>query len=64
MLGFLSLALRLVEARLQVVHVPSSWQLRQEDAEDGRVDATGCVGPFFPKIIVFSILGSSDIVVF
>jgi hypothetical protein len=27
--------------------------LRREKAEDGRVDAMGCVGPFYLRIVVF-----------
>jgi hypothetical protein len=51
-LGFFSLASRLVEARRWVVHVTSLWKLHRVKAEDEQVDATGCVGPFYPKIIV------------
>jgi hypothetical protein len=43
-LGFLSLASRLADARLQVVHVTSSRRSRGVEAEDGRVDATSCIG--------------------
>jgi hypothetical protein len=63
-LGFPSLALRLPEARLQVVHVASSQRLRREEAEDGRVDAMSYVGHFYPKIIISSVLDSRGIVVF
>jgi hypothetical protein len=34
------------------------------EAEDGRVDATGCVGLFYPKNVVSSVLGPRGIVVF
>jgi hypothetical protein len=44
-LGFPSLALRLVEAQLRVVHVTSSQRLRRDEAQDRRVNAMGCVGP-------------------
>jgi hypothetical protein len=44
--------------------VTSSWSLRRDKAEDGRVDVTGCVGPFYLKIVVSSVLGHSGIVVF
>jgi hypothetical protein len=47
-----------------LVHVVSLQWLRQEKAEDGWVDATGCIGPFYPKIIVFVVLGHMGIVVF
>jgi hypothetical protein len=63
-LGFLSFALRLAEARLRVVHVASLRRLCREEAEDRRVDATGCVGPFYPKIDVSSVLCPRGIVVF
>jgi hypothetical protein len=64
MLGFTSLPIRLAEARLRMVHVASSLRLRREIAEDGLVDTTGCVRPFYPKITVFSVLGLTGIIVF
>jgi hypothetical protein len=33
-------------------------------AEDGRVNATGCVRPFYSKTIIFSVLGHRDNLVF
>ncbi len=45
-------------------HVASSWRLGREKAEDGWVDATGCVRPFYPKIIISSVFGYRGIVVF
>jgi hypothetical protein len=30
--------------------------LRGVEGEDGLVDAMGCVGPFYPKIVVFYVL--------
>jgi hypothetical protein len=51
-LGFLSQASRLAEAQQRVVHVASSWRLRRVEAEDERVDVTGCVRLFYPKIVV------------
>jgi hypothetical protein len=39
LLGFLSLASRLVKTRCRIVHVTSSWRLRQDQVEDRRVDA-------------------------
>jgi hypothetical protein len=48
----------------QMVHVASSWRLRQIDAEDERVDATGCIGPFYPNFAVFIVLGPNGILVF
>jgi hypothetical protein len=38
--------------------------LRWDAAEGGRVDATGCVGPFYPNFIVFIVLGPKGIVIF
>jgi hypothetical protein len=34
----------------------SSQRLRRVEVEDGWIDATGCVRPFYPKITVFYIL--------
>jgi hypothetical protein len=34
------------------------------EAEDGWIDAMGCVGALYPKIIVFSILCARDNLVF
>jgi hypothetical protein len=48
---------KLAEARWRVVHVASSWRSRGVKAEDGCVDVTGCVRPFYPKIVVFIVLG-------
>jgi hypothetical protein len=47
-----------------MVHVASLWRLRREEVEDGQVDAMGCVGPFYPKIIVSSVLDFMGIIVF
>jgi hypothetical protein len=63
-LGFLSLASRLVEVRRRVVHVAPSWRLRQDQVEDEWVDVMGYVGPCYPYFIVFYVLGPSGIVVF
>jgi hypothetical protein len=38
--------------------------LCQVEAEDGRVEATGCIGSFYPRIIGFYVLGSMGIIVF
>jgi hypothetical protein len=62
-LGFLSLASRLVEARRRVVHVVPLWRLRRGQVEDGRVDVTGCVGPYYPCFVIFILLGPRGIVV-
>jgi hypothetical protein len=63
-LGFSSLALRLAEARRRVVHVAPSWMLRQNQAEDGRVNAKDCVRPDYLYFAVFYILVPRGIVVF
>jgi hypothetical protein len=55
-IGFPSLASRLVEARLQVEQVASSWRLCGVEVEDRCVDTMGYVGPFYPKIVVFYVL--------
>jgi hypothetical protein len=63
-LGFLSLASRLVEARRRMMHVVSSRRSRGVKTEDRRVDATGYVEPFCPKIVVFYVLGPMSNLVF
>jgi hypothetical protein len=45
------------------VHVAPSRRLRRRQVEDGRVDATGCVGPCYPTFVVFNVLGHRGIVV-
>jgi hypothetical protein len=64
MLWFSSLALILAEARLRVIHVASSQKLHREEAEDRRIDVTGYIGSFYHKIVIFSVLGTTCIVVF
>jgi hypothetical protein len=63
-LGFSSLASRLAEAQRQVVHMAPSWRLRQSQVEDGRVNAMGCVGPYYPCFTIFFLLSHRGIVVF
>jgi hypothetical protein len=63
-LGFPSLPLRLVKVRLYVVYFASSWRSHGVEAEDERVNAMGYVGPFYPKIIAFIVLGHKGMVVF
>jgi hypothetical protein len=46
-----------------VVHVALSRRLCLRQVEDGRIDATSCVGPCYPTFVVFIVLGSKDIVV-
>jgi hypothetical protein len=49
---------------VQMVHVASSWRSHGDEAEDGRVDAIGCIGLFYPNFAVFTVLGPRDILVF
>jgi hypothetical protein len=62
-LGFSRLAQRLAEARRWVVHVAPSRRLRWRQVEDGRVDATGCVGPCYPTFAIFNVLDPRAVVV-
>jgi hypothetical protein len=48
----------------RMVYVALSRRLRRIEAKDGWVDATGCIGPFYPNFIVFYVLCPSDIIVF
>jgi murein endopeptidase len=61
---FPSLALRLVEARLQVVHVAVSRRLCHDKVKDRQVDAMDCVRPFYPKIDVFYVLDPRGVLLF
>jgi hypothetical protein len=36
--------------------VALSWRSREDQVEDGRVDATGCVGPYYHYFAVFDVL--------
>jgi hypothetical protein len=42
---------------MRMVHVASSRRLRGDAAKDGRVDAMGCVGLFYPNFATFIVLG-------
>jgi hypothetical protein len=63
-LGFSSLASRLVEARRRVVHVVPSRRSREDQVEDGRVDATGYIEPCYSCFAIFFVLGRWGILVF
>jgi hypothetical protein len=63
-LGFPSLASRLAEARWWVIHVASSQKSREDQVEDGWVDATGYIGPCYPYLFIFFVLGPRGILVF
>jgi hypothetical protein len=41
----------------RMVHMVSSWRSCGDEAEDERVDATGCIGLFYPNFTVFIVLG-------
>jgi hypothetical protein len=41
-----------------VVHAASSRRSRRDEVEDGRVDATGCIGLFYPNFAIFVVLGN------
>jgi hypothetical protein len=45
------------EVRRRVVHVAPLRRLREDQVEDERVDAMDYVRSFYPKIIVFYVLG-------
>jgi hypothetical protein len=63
LLGFPSLACRLGETRRRVMHMTPSQRLRRRQVEDGRVDVTGCIGPYYPTFTVFNVLGHRFIIV-
>jgi hypothetical protein len=63
-LGFSSLASRLAEARRWMVHMAPSQRLRRVQVENGRVEATGYVGPRYTYFAVFLVLCHKSIVVF
>jgi hypothetical protein len=58
------LALKLAEERRRVMHVASSWRSHEDKVEDGRVNATGFIGLFYPNFAIFVVLGPRDILVF
>jgi hypothetical protein len=47
-----------------MVHVASSRRLHQVEAEDGQLDAMGCVRPCYPYFTVFILLDPRGIIVF
>jgi hypothetical protein len=48
---------------VRMMHVASMWRLHRVETEDGRVNATGCVGPFYPNFDVFIVLDPRSILV-
>jgi hypothetical protein len=59
-----SLSSRLAEARRQVVHVAPPRRSYEDQFEDGRVDTTGYVRPYYPYFAIFYVLGTRSILVF
>jgi hypothetical protein len=57
-------ALKLAEVRRWVVHVASPRRSREDEAEDRRVDVTGCIKLFYPYFVIFIVLGARGILVF
>jgi hypothetical protein len=47
-----------------MVLVAPSRRLCQDQVEDGQVDATGCVGPFYPCFAIFIVLSTRGSLVF
>jgi hypothetical protein len=39
-----------------MVHVTLLWRSHGDEVEDAWVDATGCIGLFYPNFIVFVVL--------
>jgi hypothetical protein len=40
-----------------MVYVASSWRSHGDEAEDRWVDATDCIGLFYPNFVIFVVLG-------
>jgi hypothetical protein len=40
----------------RMMHMTSSRRLRQDQVDDGQIDATSCVGPCYPYLYVFIVL--------
>jgi hypothetical protein len=49
---------------VRMVHIASSWRSCGVEAEDGWVNAIGCIGLFYPNFAVFAVLGHRVILVF
>jgi hypothetical protein len=47
-----------------VVHVASSRRSCEDEVKDRWIDATGCIGPFYPNFSIFIVLGPRGILVF
>jgi hypothetical protein len=49
---------------VRMMHVASSQRLCQTKAENGWIDVTDCIGPFYPNFAVFIVFGPSGILCF
>jgi hypothetical protein len=47
-----------------MVHVASSRMSRGSEAEDGLIDAMGCIRLLYPYFVIFVVLGLVGILVF
>jgi hypothetical protein len=47
-----------------MVHVAPSQRLHRGQVKDEWVNTTGYVEPFYPKISIFYVLGSTDVLFF
>jgi hypothetical protein len=47
-----------------VMHVAPSQKSREDQVENGRVDATGYIGPCYPYLSIFFVLAPRGILVF
>jgi hypothetical protein len=45
-------------------HVTSSRRSCEDEVKDRWIDATGCIGPFYPNFSIFIVLGPRGILVF
>jgi hypothetical protein len=49
---------------MRMVYVAPSRRSREDEVNDGQVDATGCVGPCYPYFIIFYVLDHRGILTF
>jgi hypothetical protein len=56
-------ASKLADERWVVVPMTSSWRLHEDEVEDGRIDATGCIGLVYPNFVIFLVLVPRGILV-
>jgi hypothetical protein len=47
----------------RMVHVASSRRSHGDEVEDGWIDAVGCIGLFYPNVVVFIVLDPKGILV-